>query len=104
MTAQRRAPGDDPLAELAACRAEIEEVDRAILDLLARRVLLGRRIGALKRAAGLPTLDPAREAEVIRAISGAARELGLPTEPVRDIYWRIISLARLAQAEDEQCG
>jgi chorismate mutase len=86
-------------SELLQSRAEIERVDRAIVDLLATRVEIGRRIGVLKRAAGLPVLDPGREAEVIRAVAEMARASGLPAEPVREIFWRVVALSRQAQEE-----
>lgn len=88
---------DAALAELARCRDEIARIDRAMLDLLAERVRIGRRVGELKRTAGLPVLDPKREAEVVRAITTAARELALPSEPVRDIFWHVIGLSRRVQ-------
>ena len=59
--------------ELARGRTEIERLDKAIVGLLAERVAIGRRIGELKRAAGLPVLNPSREAEVIRAVADMAR-------------------------------
>jgi len=86
-------------AELARGRSEIERVDRAIVALLAERVAIGRRIGTLKRAAGLPVLNPSREAEVIRAVSDMARDAELPVEPVREIFWRVVALSRQAQEE-----
>lgn len=86
-------------SELLQSRAEIERVDRAIVALLATRVEIGRRIGVLKRAAGLPVLDPGREAEVIRAVAEMARASGLPAEPVREIFWRVVALSRQAQEE-----
>ncbi|MBX6365005.1 MAG: chorismate mutase, partial [Gemmatimonadetes bacterium] len=52
--------------ELRALRSAIAELDRRLIELLAERVRLAQRIGAAKRAAGLPTLDPAREAAVVR--------------------------------------
>lgn len=85
--------------ELARCRGEIERVDAAILDLLAERVRLGESIGAAKRAAGLPVLDPKREAAVIRAAAEGATARGLPADAVREIWWRIVALARGAQAD-----
>lgn len=85
--------------ELARSRSEIERVDRAIVTLLAERVAIGRRIGELKRAAGLPVLNPSREAEVIRAVTDMARDAGLPVEPVREIFWRVVGLSRQAQEE-----
>lgn len=89
--------GSDALTELAACRDEIERLDKEILGLLARRLMLGKRTGALKRAAGLPILDPTREAAVIRRVTETARDAGLPAEPVREIYWQIVGMSRRAQ-------
>ncbi|MEP6991685.1 MAG: chorismate mutase [bacterium] len=89
----------DPLSELATCRAEIEALDRQLVALLAQRVALGRRTATVKRAAGLPILDPRREAEVIRRAVGAAREHDLPVETVREIFWQVVGLSRRAQEE-----
>lgn len=95
-------PGDaagDPLAELAACRTAIEDVDRRLIALLAERVTLGRKTAGMKRAAGLPILDPQREAEVIRRAVTTAREHDLPEEAVRQIFWNVVGLSRRAQEE-----
>ena len=96
---QRQEQAAEALAELARCRDEIERIDNEIIGLLARRLTLGRRTGDLKRAAGLPILDPTREAAVIRRITGVARDAGLPVEPVREIYWQIVGMSRRAQEE-----
>jgi chorismate mutase len=85
------------LETLAKWRHEIESIDRQIIDLLADRVAVSKEIGAMKKVAGLPTLDPAREAEVIRRAAAMAREQGLNDEKVRDIYWHIIGLSRGVQ-------
>jgi chorismate mutase len=87
----------DPLTELAQCRDEIEQIDLEIVSLLGRRLALGKRTGALKRAAGLPILDPGREAAVIRRAAMAARDAGLPTEPVREVFWQIVGMSRREQ-------
>jgi chorismate mutase len=89
----------DPREELAACRAAIEAVDQQLVALLAERVALGRRTSGLKRAAGLPILDPQREAAVIRRAMEAARSHGLPEESVREIFWQVIGLSRRVQEE-----
>jgi chorismate mutase len=89
----------DPLAALAQCRSEIEELDRRLVALLAERVALGRRTATLKRAAGLPILDPQREAEVIRRAVTTAREHDLPVEAVREMFWQVVGLSRRAQEE-----
>ena len=87
----------DPLAELAECRSEIEDLDRRLVALLAERVALGKRTATLKKAAGLPILDPQREAEVIRRAVGTAREHDLPVEAVRQVFWHVVGLSRRAQ-------
>jgi chorismate mutase len=91
--------GHDPLAELARCRAEIEEIDRRLIALLAERVALGRKTAKIKRAVGMPILDPQREAEVIRRAVTTAREHDLPVEAIREVFWHVVGLARRAQEE-----
>jgi len=88
------------LAALAALRGEIERVDAAILDLLAERVKLGEQIGEAKRQASLPVLDPQREAAVIRATAEGAKARGLPVDAVREIWWRVVALARSVQTAE----
>jgi len=85
------------LAELARCRTEIERLDNEIISRLAARLTLGKRTGELKRTAGLPILDPTREAAVIRRVTSAAREAGLPPEPIREIFWQIVGMSRREQ-------
>ena len=86
--------------ELGEIRAEIERIDRALLGLIAERVELARRVGAAKRAAGLPILDPAREAAVVRRAGTLAREARLPDDDVRYIWWHLIGLSRRVQMEE----
>jgi chorismate mutase len=87
--------------ELTSLRSEIEDVDRDLIRVVARRVELARRVGAVKRAARLPALDPAREAAVIRRASEMAREEGAPEEDVRYLFWQIIGMSRRAQLAEE---
>jgi monofunctional chorismate mutase len=91
----------EALTELAQCRDEIERIDNELIALLSRRLTLGKRTGDLKRAAGLPILDPTREAAVIRRVSERAREAGLPTEPVREVFWQIVGMSRRAQEQSQ---
>lgn len=92
----------DATAELARCREEIERIDSEIIDLLARRLSLGQRTAVLKRAAGLPILDPVREAAVIRRVAGVARDAGLAPEPIREVFWQIVGMSRRAQEVVQQ--
>jgi chorismate mutase len=83
--------------ELEELRHEIESIDRDLVALLARRVEVARRIGGAKRQTGRPTLDPAREAAVVRRAGELAREAGLDAEEVRELFWHVIGLSRRAQ-------
>jgi len=83
--------------ELTRLRRDIEAIDRRLVELLAERIELGRRTGEIKREAGRPILDAAREAEVIRRAVTAARELGVPQEATREIFWHIVGMSRRLQ-------
>jgi chorismate mutase len=86
--------------ELDRLRHEVERLDREIVSLIAQRVACAREIGEHKRGLALPTLDPAREAAVVRRAGELAREAALPEEEVRAIYWQIIGLARKTQMDE----
>jgi chorismate mutase len=92
MTGPPAAP--DRLGEL---RRRLEHLDGQLVALVAERVRTARDIGDLKRAAGQPSLDPAREAAVVRRAAELALEHGLPGEPVRAFFWQLIGLCRRAQ-------
>ncbi len=47
---------------LEVLRREIDEIDRRLFSLLARRMTVVREIGGVKRSQGLPVGDPVREA------------------------------------------
>lgn len=84
--------------ELARLRAEIERIDGEIVRLIADRVRLARDVGDAKQAAGLATLDHAREAAVVRRAVERGRECGLgEADEVRQIFWQLIGLCRRAQ-------
>jgi chorismate mutase len=89
-------------SELGRLREQIEQVDRALVQLIADRVRLAREVGTEKRDAGLPTLDPTREAEVVQQAVVQARESGLEyDDDIRQIFSLLIGLSRRAQAHDK---
>src|SRR5690606_1022337 len=75
---------------LRQLRDEIAAVDDELVSLLARRLALAREIGEIKTSLGIPVLDPAREAEVVRRAAADARQHGVDPELVRAVLWRII--------------
>ncbi len=87
----------DALAELARLRDAVGEIDARIVALIAERVQLAGAIGAAKRKLGRPTLDPRREAAVMRRAGELARQHGLDDEAVRTLFWQLLALARRVQ-------
>jgi len=84
----------DPLDRL---RTRLVEIDRELVRLVGERLESVLAIGAYKAERGLPVLDPAQEAKVIRRAAEMAREEGVEEELVRDLIWRIMAAARDAQ-------
>lgn len=88
---------DLPEGRLDELRRRILEVDDELIRLAGERLALVLEVGELKEGLGLPVLDPAREARVVRRAAQRARELGVDEEMIRDVVWRIIAAARQAQ-------
>lgn len=86
-------------AELDRLRKRIIELDDELIRLIGERREVVLEIGRMKRDLGLPVMDPAREARVVRRVAERSRELGVDEELTRDVIWRIISSARDTQNE-----
>jgi len=56
------------MTELWQSRAEIDEIDQRLLDLLNRRARIAENIGKLKRQHRMPVHDGNREAQVIHRL------------------------------------
>ena len=82
-------------ADLPALRLRIDAADRAILDAFAARMRTSERIGAIKREAGLPVRDPARERELLDRLRRLAPD-GLPDD-IEALYETILELSRRRQ-------
>jgi prephenate dehydrogenase len=83
--------------ELKQTREHIDAVDREIVRLLGRRTQLARRAADAKVKLGAPVLDPAREAEVMRARRDWAAEMKLDPDAIANVFLDIIKMARRAQ-------
>ncbi|MDR0959819.1 MAG: chorismate mutase [Propionibacteriaceae bacterium] len=67
-------------AELAAARRSIDNLDAALVHLLAERFKITQRVGEIKAQRDLPPADPAREAEQIARLRSLAEDSGLDPE------------------------
>ena len=91
-------PEITPEAELAKCRARIDEVDLRLLALLNERTRIAEEIGRIKQTASLPVYEPKREDLVYENVT--SNNAGpLTNEAVRRVFERIIDEMRKVQRD-----
>ncbi|EKN3347734.1 bifunctional chorismate mutase/prephenate dehydrogenase [Yersinia ruckeri] len=78
------------VAELTALRDQIDEVDKALLDLLAKRLSLVAEVGEVKSRFGLPIYVPDRESAMLASRRKEAEALGVPPDLIEDVLRRIM--------------
>lgn len=71
---------DEVPPELAELRDSIDNMDAALIHLLAERFKMTQRVGVLKAKEGLPPADPAREKEQIARLRRLAETSQLDPE------------------------
>jgi chorismate mutase len=91
----------DRLEEL---RRRIIALDEELIRLVGQRRDLVIEVGKTKAELGVPVLDPAQEARVVRRAAEQARTLGVDEELARDVIWRIIAAARQEQEKRSSWG
>jgi len=89
-----------PQLDLDEVRSRIRQLDGELISLAAERVHLVRRVGEIKRAAGLRLIDYAQERRVLDAAAAAAVERGLAPEVAEDLMARLIRAAVTVQEEE----
>ncbi len=87
---------DQTCSEMAPLRAEIDEIDRDLVALLARRVACIDRAIEIKQAAGLPARIDARVEEVVSRVRREAAACGADPDLIEALWRQIIewSIAR----------
>jgi len=86
-----------PLKDIEALRKEIDDIDEALVSLLAKRQQEVARIVSLKRAHGIPVYHPAREEDLISNRRRQAQEVGLAPAYIEDLYRLILRQSRVRQ-------
>ncbi|WP_035833519.1 chorismate mutase [Jonesia quinghaiensis] len=86
MSTNSQPPADDPTAdpqirqEILRLRASIDNIDAALMHLLAERFKFTHRVGELKAQAAVLPADPARDREQIQRLTSIAEAAGLDPE------------------------
>lgn len=70
-------------SDLEKYRAEIDKVDTEIIQRLAKRFEIVKKIGEYKKKHNLPALDKKRWQEVLSSRIAFAKSLGLPEELIK---------------------
>ncbi len=82
---------DAPNPELLRLRGSIDNLDSALVCLLAERFKVTQTVGVLKAKLGLPPADPQREAEQIARLRRLAQEANLDPEFAEKFLTFIVS-------------
>ena len=77
--------------DLDQCRKDINNLDKSLLELLAQRRAISRKVIEDKLGRGLDLRDPKREGEVLETLIKAGRELGLDAHFVTRVFHEIIA-------------
>jgi chorismate mutase len=70
-------PDQELPAELVRLRGSIDNIDAALVHMLAERFKCTQQVGRLKADVGLPPSDPGREARQIERLRALAEQAGL---------------------------
>ena len=89
----------EPNPDLVALRAELAEIDRRLLELVAERQQTGTRIGRLKQELGEDTRNYEQEKEVIERARRHSRDLGLPESLADDLLSLLIRQSLTTQEQ-----
>ena len=76
--------------DLDQCRKDINRLDKSLLELLAKRRTISRKVIEDKLERGLDLRDPTREGEVLETLIKAGRKLGLDAHFVTRVFHEII--------------
>jgi chorismate mutase / prephenate dehydrogenase len=95
--ATSRRTGPAAARSLETLRDQIDQIDRHIVDLLARRHDKVHRVVGIKKKAGLPVYHPAREEDLISQRRTQAAGQGLDPDFVEELYRCIVRQSRVRQ-------
>jgi chorismate mutase len=80
-------------------REEIENIDREIVDLIARRTYVADSIADVKAEQGMDTVDEGQEAAVMERAGRNAEAFDVDSNMVKAIFRLLIELNKIEQRE-----
>jgi chorismate mutase len=102
---EQSSASDEAVEVLTSLRGSIDNLDAAIIHLLAERFKCTQKVGALKAAHGMPASDPAREARQIERLHRLAVDAELdPVFAERFLSFVIEEVIRHHRALAERAG
>lgn len=92
--------GDDLQAmSLDELRAEIESIDRELVELIARRTYVADTIAGVKERDDLPTTDESQERAVMDRAGANAERFDVDANLVKAVFRLLIELNKVEQRE-----
>jgi len=89
-------PAEMTMEEL---RAEIRDIDRELVELIARRTYVAHTVAEVKADRGLPTVDETQEQRVMDRAGGNAEQFDVDVNLVKAIFRLLIELNKVEQRE-----
>ena len=86
--------------DLEKLRAELDDIDRHLVELIARRLETVTAVGEAKAHSSAPVRDIERERAVLEAVEAVARQHGVSGDLVRRVFREIIEHAVDRQSAD----
>jgi len=84
---------------LSELREEIEEIDRELVELIARRTYVAGTVAEVKAERDLPTTDESQEARVMERAGENAEHFDVDANLVKAIFRLLIELNKVEQRE-----
>ena len=86
--------------DLEELRAEIRDIDRELVELIARRTYVADSIARVKAERGLPTTDEVQEQAVMERAGENAERFDVDANLVKAIFRLLIELNKVEQREN----
>jgi chorismate mutase len=97
MTRNEYTTSDDEDPSLDELREEIEDIDREIVELIARRTYVADSVAQVKAEQDLPTTDENQEERVMERAGRNAEQFDVDSNLVKAVFRLLIELNKVEQ-------